>query len=137
MKSATAMLGISLSLTLVASRLPAQATQDATTFDAVQRGRICAPSQDDPRRVDCDFQVGQSLRFIIVGVGLPEGGLEFVKADYQGDYYGGTGFASRCVIIWPGEATTKNQPSRAKDDAYVSPVDGRVYRDLPSCRAAK
>lgn len=136
MKSATAMIGMSLSLTLVA-RLPAQPTKDGTTFDAVQNGRVCAPSQDDPRRVDCDFQVGRSLRFIVIGVGLPEGGLDFVKADYEGDYYGSTGFASRCVIISPGAATTKDQPSRAKDLAYVSPVDGRVYRDLPSCRAAK
>ncbi len=130
------MLGLGLSLAFGAYRTPAKSTQRETTFDVVQRARVCTPSQSDVRQVDCAFEVGRSLRFSIAGVGLRDAGIAFMKSDIEGDYYGAMGLEHHCVIIWPGKATAMGQPSRAFDLAFVSPVDGRVYHDWRSCQAA-
>lgn len=109
----------------------------STTYNVVEKARVCAPSAADPRQLDCDFRVGKSLHFAIAGVGLADAGIAFSKSDIDGDYYAAFGLEHHCVIIWPGATTIKQAPARWADLAFVSPVNGKVYRDWPSCFAAK
>ncbi len=139
MNSMTWMVGIGLGLTLAASRRSAPATQRETTFDVVEKARVCTPSHvlGDAREVDCDFRVGRSFRFSIAGVGSRGGYIAFKKSDIDGDYYGTVGLVVSCVTVRPGSATVKGEPWRVADWAFVSSVDGRVYHNWPACQAAK
>jgi hypothetical protein len=98
---------------------------------------VCTQSSVDRQQLDCEFRVGKSLRFGIAGVGLADAGIAFTKSDIDGDYYAAFGLEHHCVIVWPGSVTAKQSVGRAFDAAFVSPVDGKVYRDWRSCLAAK
>lgn len=110
--------------------------QASATYEVVQRARVCTPNPVDPKQLDCEYRVGKSLRFGIAGVGLADAGIVFSKSDIDGDFYAAFGLEHRCVIVWPGATTSKVSPGRALDAAFVSPVDGKVYRDWRSCLAA-
>ena len=137
MRSMTWLAGLGLFSLLGTYRPGAQVAQSGTTFEVVEKARICTPSHADVRQVDCDFRVGRSLWFSIAGVGLPDAGIAFMKSDIEGDYYGAVGLEHHCVIVWPGKLTTNGQQKRIADLAFVSPIDGRVYRNWRSCQAAK
>ncbi len=105
----------------------------SSTFDAVTAGRSCSQSTAEPGTMECQYRVGTSLQFTIAGVGLPDAGIAFDKSDRDGDYYAGFGLQHQCVIVWPGKATTDATPARVSDLAFVSPSDGKVYRDWAAC----
>ena len=101
-----------------------------STFEVVARGRTCSQSTIDPRQTDCVFRVGKDLWFSIAGTGTRDAGIAFMKADIDGDYYASFGLRHGCVIVWPG----RQLPSaKVTDLAFVSPVNGRVYRSWESC----
>ena len=116
--------------------MPASA-QSARTFDVVQRARMCAPNRADPRQSDCEFRVGKALRFTIAGVGTADAGIYFAKSDADGDYYAAVGLEHHCIIVWPGDETIAKMQSRVIDLAFVSPVNGKVYKDWGSCAKAR
>jgi hypothetical protein len=127
-----------LTCAALASTLTAFATPQASaTYEMVQRSRVCTSNPVDSKQLDCEFRVGKSLRFGIAGVGLADAGIVFSKSDIDGDFYAAFGLEHRCVIVWPGATTSKQSPGRSLDAAFVSPVDGKVYRDWRSCLAAK
>ena len=105
-------------------------SQRSSTFDVVEKARACSRSTIDPEQTDCEYRVGKALRFSIAGVGAVDAGIVFAKSDIDGDYYAAFGLQHRCVIVWPGAAAVS---SKVADLAFVSPVNGRVYRDWSSC----
>ena len=130
-----ARLGISTAFASVAAAGSGQ--RPSTTYEVVEKARVCARSAGDRRLRNCEFRVGRSLGFAIAGVGLVDAGIAFSKSDIDGDYYGAFGLEHSCIIVWPGAATAKQWPDRSADAAFVSPVNGKAYRDWPSCHAAK
>ena len=105
----------------------------ASTFEAVHAGRSCARSTAEPGTMECRYRVGASLEFTIAGVGLPDAGIAFDRSNKSGDYFAGFGLQHQCVIVWPGAAITGSAPARATDVAFVSPRDGKVYKDWAAC----
>jgi hypothetical protein len=57
---------------------------DNATFDAVSAGRKCS---DENQQLSCEYSVGKSLRFAVVGIGVPDTAVTFFKSDWDGDYY--------------------------------------------------
>ena len=57
-----------------------------------------------------------------------------MKSDFNGKYYGTVGVAHGCVVVKTGTAKTTRNPL---DLAFVSPSNGKVYQDWPSCQAAQ
>jgi hypothetical protein len=128
--------GLGLCGALVSAGSASSTTQSSTTYDMVRKARVCTRSGIDRQQLDCEFRVGKSLRFGIAGVGLADAGIVFSKSDIDGDYYAAFGLEHHCVIVWPGAATNKQSPGRSLDVAFVSPFDGKVYRNWQSCLAA-
>jgi hypothetical protein len=106
--------------------------QGSSTFDIVQKARACSRSAIDSTQTDCEYKVGKSLRFSVAGVGTDDAGIVFAKSDADGDFFASMGMLHGCVIVWPG----RTSPSLI-DLAFVSPVNGKAYRDWPSCKAHK
>ena len=80
-------------------------------------------------RLDCDYKVGNSLRFSIAGIGQPDAVVNFLEVDPQGDYMAGIAPLHGCVIVRPTRARADSTPS----SAFVSPTDGKVYRNWNTC----
>lgn len=137
MRPSPLLVGLGVVAALGFARPSNSAQQPTSTYDTVQRARVCTQNSVDRQQLDCEFRVGKSLRFGIAGVGLADAGIVFAKSDIDGDYYGAFGLEHHCVIVWPGPVTAKQSVGRAFDAAFVSPVDGKVYRDWRSCLAAK
>lgn len=88
--------------------------------------------QQSGGQLDCDYKVGQALRFTIAGVGQEDAAITFFRVDQRGDYYASVGVLHGCVIVKPGEKNT----DRTFPMAFVSPQNGKVYRDWQSCDRA-
>jgi hypothetical protein len=101
-----------------------------STYDAVVAGMSC--KQQSSGQLDCDFRVGKSLRFTIAGVGLDDAAITFFKVDFDGDYFATVGVQHGCVVIKPAKPTRGS----GLHYAFVSPRDGKVYRDWPTCSKA-
>lgn len=102
------------------------------TYDAVVSGMTC--KQQSSGQLDCDYRVGKSLRFTIAGVGQDDTAITFFKVDFDGDYFATVGVQHGCVIVKPAKPTLTS----GLHFAFVSPRDGKVYRDWPTCgRATK
>lgn len=106
--------------------LGAQSPPRNTTYDAVLDGMSCKQQQSG--QMDCEYKVGRSLRFVIAGIGQPDVAITFYKADADGDYYASFAVLHGCVVV---------KPTRLSADttmfAFVSPRDGKTYRNWPSC----
>ena len=100
------------------------------TYDAVVRGMSC--KQQSNGQLDCDYAVGRSLRFTIAGVGQEDGAITFFKVDFDKDYYATIGALHGCVIVKPAHPTRET----GLHFAFVSPRDGKVYRDWQTCGTA-
>jgi hypothetical protein len=111
----------------------ASAQDSSAVVKAVMAGITC--QQENVRglgpRLNCDYRVGRSLHFAILGVGQNDFTITVYRADSEGDYYVSTVGLHDCVIV---------RPARATRDlvfvALVSPKNGKVYRDWPSCQRA-
>ena len=80
-------------------------------------------------RLDCEYKVGNSLRFNIAGVGQPDAVVNFSEVDPQGEYMAGIAPLHGCVIVRPSRARADSTASAA----FVSPNDGKVYRNWNTC----
>jgi len=103
-----------------------------STHDAVVAGMAC--KQNPAGSLECEYRVGRSLYFAVVGVGDKDAAITFYSTSIDGDYYASVGVAHGCVIVKPGELTLKSRPF---DFAFVSPRNGKVYADWQSCGQAK
>jgi hypothetical protein len=121
---------------VAAAALPAtalaQATKTApsattTTYEAVVAGMAC--KQLTSGRLDCEYKVGTSLRFVIAGVGQQDAVVSFYQVDPQGEYVAGIAPLHGCVIVRPAQA----RPDSVANIAFVSPGDGKVYRNWNTC----
>ena len=120
-----------LAMALVGSSAT-DAWQSVTTHDAVTAGVKCAPNSRGD--MECDYRVGRSLHFGVVGVGKPDASIYFYSASFEGDYFAVMGLSHGCVIVRPGQALGE---SRAADLAFVSPRNGKVYPTWQACHDGK
>jgi hypothetical protein len=115
-------------VTTVSLELPAQkADRPNPTYDAVLKGLMC--KQQQTGEMDCSYDVGKSLRFVISGVGQPDAAITFFKVDHDDDYYAGVTALHGCVVVKPVKAAADS----IAGFAFVSPQTGKVYRDWQSC----
>lgn len=103
-----------------------------TTFDALLKGKVCKESSN--QQIDCDYKIGRDFHLSIAGVGLADAAITFMKSDFKGAFYGTVGVAHGCAIVKPGAANPNRNPA---DFAFVSPRNGKVYRDWQSCQSAR
>jgi hypothetical protein len=103
-----------------------------STFDLVVKGKSCV--ERSSQQIDCEYRIGTDFWLSIAGVGSTDAGISFMKSDLKGRYYGTVGAGHGCVIVKTGTANTTSDPI---DFAFVSPKNGKVYRDWPSCQAAR
>lgn len=97
------------------------------TYDDVVKGMSCRQQQNG--RMDCVYAVGDGLRFQISGVGQVDVVMTFVKMDSGATYVAGFAPLHGCVIVRPAQP---GQDSLARM-AFVSPHDGKVYRNWNTC----
>ena len=102
-------------------------------YEATTRGTLCRPSAQQP--VECSYSVGRDLAFSIAPVGQPDATVSFIRSNDQGDYYGSYGVGAGCVVVKHGQRGVRDAGSRYAY-AFVSPKNGRVYRDWHDCRKA-
>ena len=105
-------------------------TAEETTYEAVVSGMTC--KQNRSGSLECAYHVGRSLYFTIAGIGERDAGITFMSSNFDGDFYASIGVLHGCVIVKPG----KLKPNMI-DFAFVSPRDGKVYRDWEACGASK
>jgi hypothetical protein len=103
-------------------------------FEATTRGALCKPAPQTP--VECSYSVGRDLAFSIAPVGQPDVAVKFIRSNDQGDYYAGFGVLAGCVVVRHGQRGLREAGSPYAY-AFVSPRNGRVYRDWHDCRKAK
>jgi len=107
------------------------AEQARLTQEDVQTRMKCR--ENSRGDTECDYRVGRSLHFSIVGVGKPDASIYFYAASFEGDYFAVLGLSHGCVVVRPGKASGR---SRQADLAFVSPRNGRVYSTWEACRDA-
>lgn len=100
-------------------------------YDATVSGKKC---EEHAQQIICDYRVGKSLHFSIVGIGNPDVGVTFMRSDFHGDYYATYGLLHGCVIVKAGKAL-HSEISRLGSFAFVSPLNGKVYRTWEECQA--
>jgi hypothetical protein len=103
-----------------------------STYEAILKGKSC--SERRGQQIDCDYKIGNDFWLSIAGVGQPDAGVSFMKADFDGKYYGTYGVMHGCAIVKTGKANN-NKTKDPLNFAFVSPKNGKVYRDWESCRA--
>ena len=99
------------------------------TYEDVIKGQSC--KEYGSRRLDCTYRVGRDLYIAIAGVGMPDTGINFYASSLEGDYYANVGVLHGCIIVIPGKL------SGSKEDggyAFISPKNGKVYKDWCSCK---
>lgn len=120
-----------LSVALFAAPVGAASAQSAAvvpnkTYDAVIEGMSCR--QHASGRLDCEYAVGEAVRFKIEGVGQESATVHFVKVDSTGGYTAGFAPLHGCVVVRP--ASGREEAALA----FVSLRDGRVHRGWQLCR---
>jgi hypothetical protein len=96
------------------------------TYDAVVQGMSC--KQRSSGEMDCEYKVGNSLRFVIARVGQKDVAVTFLRVDADNDYFASVVPLHSCVVVKPARAsdTTTNL-------AFVSPQDGKIHRSWNAC----
>ena len=111
----------------------ARTQQPRQTYDIVVSGMKC--QQNSLGDMECNYRVGRSLHFGIVGVGQKDPqAIYFYEASMKGDYFAVLGLTHGCVVVRPGLALPEWQRLSL---AFVSPKNGRVYRTWESCAEAQ
>ena len=112
---------------------------DLTTYDIVSSGKVC--KQNPSHEFSCDYKVGNDLHFTVDGVGGEWTGITFLKSDYDGDFFAKFGLRHGCVIVGRGkkgwEKGVVAGPGSPSDYAFISPKNGKVYRDWEACKDTK
>ena len=107
-----------------------------STYDIVSSGKVC--KQTPSHEFSCEYKVGNDLHFTIDGVGGEWTGITFLKSDFDGDFYAKFGLRHGCVIVRRGKKNWKSDagdgPGSPSDYAFISPKNGKVYRDWDACK---
>jgi hypothetical protein len=127
-------------LTLMLGILPVLSfALELSTYDAVLIGKACKETQS--QEISCEYKVGNGLHFIIDGIGGEWTGITFMKSDIDGDFYPTFGLQHGCVIVKRGKKNWKKDvdsgPGSPIDYAFVSPKNGKVYRDWVACKEVR
>ena len=99
-----------------------------STYDEIIKGKSC---KEWNQKINCDYKIRDDFWLSLAGIGNPDTGVTFMKSDFNGNYYGTYGVMHGCVIVKTG---TKNKTKNPADFAFVSPKNGKVYRDWQTCQ---
>lgn len=114
--------------------------QSDAIYQAVVAGMSCKQSTPGTPQLDCTYTVGRGVAFVIAGVGEPDAAITVTRATgYESDFYVTIGLGHGCVIVKPGRVTNEAALKRGELPrmAFVSPVDGKVYRTWQECGATR
>jgi hypothetical protein len=100
------------------------------TYEAVIQGMSC--KQQSSGRLDCEYKVGKSLWFHISGVGQSDVVINFFRVNLEEDFVASVAPLHGCVVVRPSAS-----PDSVASLAFVSPVDGKIYRTWNSCASKK
>lgn len=123
--------GLLVALLLIGTSVQASPSRPST-HDAIVAGMAC--KQNSFGSLECEYRVGRSLYFAVIGVGDKDAAITFYASSFDGDYYASVGVLHGCVVVKPGKEI---QGPSVLDFAFVSPRNGKVYSDWQSCRDAK
>lgn len=110
-----------------AAAQPAAVASGNKTYDAVVEGMSC--KQQTNGRMDCEYKVGKSLRFVVTGVGQQDVVVNFLKVNVDEDYFASVAPLHGCVVVRPAQAKADS----TSNIAFVSPRDGKIYRNWNTC----
>lgn len=99
----------------------------ALTYEVVVASKRCTESQS--QQLECNYQIGRDLWITVSGIGQKDGAVTFMKANFDGDYYGTFGVMHQCVIVKPGKKIAD-----FVDYAFISPRTGKVFRTWQECQ---
>lgn len=116
-------------LTTLTVFLPSKSFAEEFTFDLLTKGKECKESSN--QQIDCNYKIGADFWLSITGIGLTDSAITLMKSDFNGSYYASYGLMHGCVIVKPG---LKNKSLLRPNLAFVSPVNGKVYKDWESCK---
>jgi hypothetical protein len=71
--------------------------------------------------------VGHDLEIWVVGIGLPDTAVTFARSNFEGDFYATFGMKHLCVTIKSGKDLLQGF-------AFISPRNGKVYKDWETCK---
>jgi hypothetical protein len=128
-----AMRPIALVLITISAIAPSARAEAQSVYDATIRGASC--KQNPAGAMNCEFIVGKDLKIAMADVGASDTGISFIRSNYEGDYYARFGVMHGCIIVAPGMRAPR--PENAFEFAFISPKNGRVYRDWRECHATR
>jgi hypothetical protein len=102
-----------------------------TAYDAVVQGMSC--KQQSSGRLDCEYKVGKALWFLIAGVGQQDVMINFFKVNSDADFVASVAPLHGCVVVRPTGARADSTAA----PAFVSPVDGKIYRNWNTCASKR
>ena len=102
---------------------------EASTYDLLVKGKHCVEEYD--QQLTCNYKIGNDFHLAIVGIGLTDTAVTFMKSDLDGEYYGTFGLLHGCVIVKKG---TKNKTTNPFEFAFISHKNGKIYKDWQSCK---
>jgi hypothetical protein len=109
---------------------PSRSFPEESTFDLLTKGKNCKESSN--QQIECNYKIGEDFWLSIPGIGLTDSAITLMKSDFYGSYYASYGLGHGCVIVKPG---SKNRSLIRPNMAFVSPVNGKVYKDWESCKS--
>ena len=114
--------------------LPVFSSSVATTgtYEITIKSKKC--QEGASQLLACDYKIGKSLHISINGIGAPDTGISFMKSDFYGDFYGTYGIGHSCIIVSSGNNNGKGKSYY--DYAFISPKNGKVYKDWTECKSS-
>ncbi len=103
----------------------------SSTHEATLEGKKC--KEVTAQSLQCEYRIGKSLYISINGIGDPDTGVSFMKSDFNGDFYGTFGIGHGCIIVSSGSNGGKGKAFY--DYAFISPKNGKVYKDWQECKS--
>ena len=117
-----------LSFFLVLGVGPTWAAND--TYVKTLAGKSC--KEGTSQQIECTYKIGKDLKITISGIGEATTGVNFDKSNIDGDYWASFGMLHLCVIVKPGRLS--DDFALYDDIAFISPKNGKVYRDWVKCQ---
>lgn len=122
-------MGVRPAIAVLALLLSSSGVMADQTYDDVIKGKSCKESGS--QRLDCTYRVGRDLYIAIAGIGMPDTGINFYASSLKGDYYASVGVLHGCIIVTPGKSSGSSED---EGYAFISPKNGKVYKNWRSCR---
>lgn len=103
---------------------------EKTTYEMVLAGKEC--KEGSAQKTTCHYKIGESLDFIISGIGTTDTMVAFLKSDIDGDFYASYSKKYECVFVRSG--MEKKGAKRSPFTAFISLKNGEVYNDRVKCK---